>query len=323
MSNNEITKNNDTKNLYIKKTFELSKRCRKKLNIFEHEELDIRQFVAWLILNKTNYNKNTWRLYKSAVIFFLETEIQKNNYIAQEAYDTLKEEYSYECSKKSKKTSGKKVKRFPQQDYLKIMDFLDKEKESWAINLKNWIISGLLIGLRPIEWANAQYISDSICDKIIIKNAKNTNGRSFGEFRTIYLNNLNDKEKSILKEHITKCNEWELHNQFKYYYDSCSNKLRTICKKIWKRKQNNISLYSTRHQFSANAKASGFSCIEIAALMGHAIDKTATRHYARKQSGYDLIKVSPSPEDVLKIKSTINNQYSYDNIAQSKNTSKK
>lgn len=321
MSNNEITKNDYTKNIYIKKTFELSKKCRKNLNIYEHEELDIRQFVAWLILNKTKYNKNTWRLYKSSVIFFLETEIEKGNFIAQEAYDTLKEEYSYECNKKSKKTSGKKVKKFPQSDYLKIMDYLDKEKESWATNLKNWIISGILIGLRPIEWANAQYINESTGDKIIVKNAKNTNGRSLGEFRTILLTNLNDKEKNILKTHIKICNEWELHNQFNYYYNSCSNKLRKICKLLWKRKENNISLYSARHQFSANAKASGFSCIEIAALMGHAVDITATKHYARKQSGYDLIKVTPSPEDVLKVKNTINKQYDY-NI-QVKNTSKK
>ena len=63
-----------------------------------------------------------------------------------------------------------------------------------------------------------------------------------------------------------------------------------------------ISLYSLRHQFSANAKMSGFTREEIAALMGHVVDDTATVHYAKKRSGHSVCMVMADPEEVKRIR---------------------
>jgi hypothetical protein len=78
--------------------------------------------------------------------------------------------------------------------------------------------------------------------------------------------------------------------------------LSRIVRKRWPNRDSHITLYSLRHQFSANAKASGFTRLEIAAMMGHAVDDTAVVHYGRKRSGFDLVRISPDPADVARVK---------------------
>jgi integrase len=62
------------------------------------------------------------------------------------------------------------------------------------------------------------------------------------------------------------------------------------------------TLYSLRHQIAADAKQSGGSKAEVAALMGHASDETAGRHYGRRVSGQRRLKVQPSAADVATVR---------------------
>jgi len=48
----------------------------------------------------------------------------------------------------------------------------------------------------------------------------------------------------------------------------------------------NITLYTARHPFSANAKSDGLTREEVAALMGHASIYTAGTHYGKRRSGH-------------------------------------
>ena len=41
---------------------------------------------------------------------------------------------------------------------------------------------------------------------------------------------------------------------------------------------------------------------EVAALLGHAVDTTAIKHYGRKTAGVDLVRVRPAPEDVARVR---------------------
>jgi hypothetical protein len=60
-------------------------------------------------------------------------------------------------------------------------------------------------------------------------------------------------------------------------------RLASIRKKLGIREK--ITLYSARHQFIADAKASGLTLYEIAALVGHASIRTASEHYGKKKVG--------------------------------------
>ncbi|WP_157833755.1 site-specific integrase [Hydrogenovibrio kuenenii] len=66
-------------------------------------------------------------------------------------------------------------------------------------------------------------------------------------------------------------------------------------------KKNRITLYSGRHQFSANAKKSGIGLNELAALMGHRSNQTATQSYGRKLNGRVGFSVVADSADVARV----------------------
>lgn len=299
------TREDSTRRVYLARTKELTRRARKELGTPDHEILDLRQFLGWLIDNKNNWARTTWRQYKASVIYFLEDLIQReNDPVAQECYDELIEIGVEGCIKKTKRTSGKKLKKFPLDDFNTIIYYLMNNAGSckWNEPLRRWLISGILTGLRPVEWATSKISTVEGKVSLIVKNAKHTNGRAHGEYRTILLDDLTNDEIEIIKKHVEYCNEWNDADQFQSLYTSCGRTLSKVCKLLWKRRSQYPCLYSARHQFSADAKASGLSREEIAALMGHAVDETATKHYGKKTAGSSYTRVKPTVEEVLKIR---------------------
>lgn len=232
----------------------------------------------------------------------------------------------------------------------------------------------LFTGIRPCEWRDTQILTikemceileidknqtqelDGIWLKVI--NAKNTNNRTHGEFRYLYIGLLKNikysrEEKetiytqiSVLKEHISQINNF--HQQvlnheyididfeekyknapkgwFTYYQHRCSQKLLQAREYRYKQDQilqnaqkfykngklrklkpvqkKYISLYSFRHQFSANLKSTNTSKGEIAYLMGHKSLFTADLCYAGIRHSYSNLK----PKTALKLPNKIAEQ---------------
>lgn len=293
------TKTPETVAVYSKRAKMLIRKAKEELVIPEGESLDPRQFVAWLIQKKPELAKTSWRQYKSAVICFLEGIGTEEGV---EALDFIREVGSAGSSKTSEKTSGTKLKRVPWRDFLKITDYLRKFEGKWHKPLLDWIISSTLTGLRPQEWARAELIDLAEGGRaLLVKNAKHTNGRAHGENRTLLLTGLSSDEMETISKHLERTKNWAGMSQFDSLYDGCALTLYHLCRKLWPRRSKHITLYSCRHQFSANAKASGFSTVEIAAMMGHAVDTTAVRHYGKKSAGQELLRVNALPEDVEKV----------------------
>lgn len=65
------------------------------------------------------------------------------------------------------------------------------------------------------------------------------------------------------------------------------------------------TIYSTRHQAVANARADGQTQQEIAALFGHSSTNTARRHYGKKYAGYSGRSMRAAPESILAVRSTV------------------
>ena len=66
-----------------------------------------------------------------------------------------------------------------------------------------------------------------------------------------------------------------------------------------------ISLYTSRHQFVADAKRAGRSKMEVASLMGHSSDETATIHYGRRIQGRGESVPLPDPEEVARVRDSV------------------
>lgn len=297
------TRTAGTEAAYRRRALELARRCRKELELHNHERLDYRRFTGWLITQKNQWTGETWRQYKAAVAFFLEDLVrQHEDGMAEEALEQLLKIGTEGCLKKTTRTSGSKLKRFPIQDYKKLENHLKEHPAPWNQDLKRWIMAGLLTGLRPREWGQTLWTQRDGEDALEIKNAKATNGRSHGVTRTLLLNGLTQAERDIIRQHVERCQVWATAEQFEHFQRGVAATLGRAVRSIWPKRGQRVTLYSARHQFSANAKASGFLPEELAAMMGHAVDVTAARHYGRKVTGFEIIRVRPDPKEVERIR---------------------
>lgn len=290
----------ETKSEYINRARQLISRAKKELNFNADEELDVRQFVVWLVEIKPTLSRSTWRQYKSAVVYYLEQyEFQD---IAIEALEYIKNITSEGALKQTDKTSSLKLKKIPIEDWLKLDEFLKSSDLKWHSQLRDWLRASILTGLRPVEWKGSFLVDNDGMTCLKVPNAKNTNGRSHGEYRTLVLENMSTEDMRAIKSHLNNIRMFLGMEEYEYFYRGCAISLYKTCRKLWPRRKKHITLYSTRHQFSANAKSSGLSKVEVAALMGHAVDITATMHYGRKTAGNEEIGVSPIDAEVAKIR---------------------
>ena len=98
-----ITTSDKTKQDYLKKVEQLIKKIKRENNV---DIVDERLLVAWLLNHRENINKNTFRYYKSAILYYL-TDIIATD-IAIESANHLNKFTSEMSYKKSNKTSAKK-----------------------------------------------------------------------------------------------------------------------------------------------------------------------------------------------------------------------
>lgn len=68
------------------------------------------------------------------------------------------------------------------------------------------------------------------------------------------------------------------------------------------------TLYSTRHQAIANAKATGINDIMIASLFGHISPVTNRKHYGKKQYGNTSCRLVPSVENLMMVINHVHEQ---------------
>lgn len=295
------TRSPSTLTAYPARARTLVNRCRKQLGLHPHEALDYRRLVGWLIEQRQGLSMASWRQYKAAIAHFLEGAA-KDNPVAEEALAALLDASSSVCAKRGSRTSGNKLKRFPVRDYRRLIEYLDAHQSPWSNAVKDILGSGLLAGLRPVEWGSATFEQAGGEEVLVVRNAKATNSRAHGPFRHILLGGLSDDERDLLHRQVKRASAFQAAGDYPHYARGCGGTLARAARTLWPHRTRYPTLYSTRHQFSADAKASGMSTEEVAALLGHAVDTTAIKHYGRKTAGVDLVRVRPSPEDVARVR---------------------
>ena len=273
--------------------------------------------IAHLIAQKDQYTKATWRYYKAAIIYYIESEIGEDDEDAGMAMAMLFQTNTESCKRAfTGQSSSKKRKSIPKEDLEKLIEAAKKSRkksdgdDALASQAVDWLIASTVVGLRPVEW-NLVSIDPSEHPemsnprrqhrlKFVVKNAKNTNGRAHGDFRQFTVS-TDERTKNIIMrvhERCVKLNETD----FGIYLKACRQALRRLCKKLWPRAETkNYTLYTGRHQFSANQKSSGKSKKEVSYLMGHKVTKTAIMSYGKRRSGWpqtpDADDISPDEQN--------------------------
>lgn len=290
----------------------------------EHDGLDPEEypgwFEAWFNRLLAELGKSTQRQYRAAVRHYIDyrggrTALSIRSGAEQRAWEA--DQGVARLAAKPKGTSSGKAKHIKPHELKRLCDELRSKRSRIAHLAADLLIAGYQFGLRPNEWAEAHFVFlDSAADateydsRLVVRNAKATQGRSFGAHRTLRFSrgsmdpadlkacmrcNLAMKVRALKRrrerppgdENVDPCG---LRGMQQHLAEARK-------RRGYKRK---ITLYSARHQFAANAKAAGLSQIEIAALMGHGSDETATKHYGKRRSGRRArsFDVEPSEQDV-------------------------
>lgn len=310
MDENKPTRDSNTKKVYLNRTMDFIKRAyreasevnhdilKNERNIYIHNFGSNNQITGLTLLNTViwackNWSKTitqeSWRSYRAPLIFLSELYLQ-SELIDQATYDKIENALLKTKGLNKKdvepKTSAKKQKHLSIPDLKKIDKELSRSKSQWGKPTRIWLRVGILTGLRPVEWRKAKLLETDNTATLLVHNAKNTNNRANGETRTLHLNHLSKDDINLIKTHLmivdkfnSKKTDWES------LYQGCSNLLRTKNKIVFPNRKKNPTLYSARHQYSANIKATGCKPEEVAALMGHASDLTAQMTYGKKING--------------------------------------
>ena len=255
------------------------------------------ELTGILIGRKENYSASTFRQYKASVLYVLRTQ-----YPAHElAIEALEDESSAGLQVRSKKTSGRKQKRVATDDFSVLAETLRTRATNgyrYAQGLLFVLKATLLTGLRPIEWAHSETAVHNETGREIlrVRNAKNTNNRANGELREMFIDGLSEEEKEAVQGAIDFCSG-QTEEQVVRIQKAMRNEFEKV-RALALGRRSLITLYSFRHQFLADSKATFVDPVAITALAGHSSTKTVFEHYGKRRHGTDGVKVLPTSESV-------------------------
>ena len=271
------------------------------------------EFISWLERKKSNWAESTWRSYKASVAHYLKT--QELFAIAE----TVEKLSNHGTIKESTKTTAKKKKSltdFEESTIRKALTSIANSKNAdseTGRDLLSYFECILAVGVRPIEIHTMEYLEHSPEEYdddyngpvLKVRNAKATNGRSFAEFRYIGLKGFNQKTLMMIQYAIAtarkpKGKKGEVITYKEFYYE-LSRKYGRVIKSIWPKKQKLITLYTCRHQCIANMKNAGYPLVDIAVIVGHGNDITASEHYGKKRCGKARTLPQPNKKDLHKV----------------------
>jgi hypothetical protein len=273
------------------------------------EEPSINELIESLesMISAGAISKASLRTYKSTIKTSIAIEanhaIKSTGTCNQELRIAFDRVTSIKTKTEPQEKHGYAVKHFDENIYNMIM----KQEDSPTTNaVKCFIKANLIVGMRPSEWITARFASSVDLDggkykntgkMLVVDSAKTDEQRGHGTTREILLNTKRiDKDalesmidlitflrKTTDKKNITPWNKQKAITPIARRFQAIINKLKRLG--LIKENQETPSLYSTRHQAIANAKAAGLDQTEIAALFGHRSKYTARKHYGKKSSG--------------------------------------
>lgn len=258
--------------------------------------------IEWIVKRLAPELLNSsWRIIRAGLKLIVDSQCSRGK-ISKEKAEELKDLMHEKCWKtKSEKISlgeslnstSKRKKSITQDEYDSICNFInspDKIPPLWGEPMLLWLTCSMLTGLRPNEWIGASLVEKEGGKlNLVVKNFKHDEVRAPGEYRVLDISDLNVDEVEMIRQHISMAKTMRSQNMWDKYYRGCSNLLGYVNGVIFRRKSKMISLYTGRHQFTANLKASDMKPKERSALLGHSSTQTQVAHYGKRRSGKNMV----------------------------------
>lgn len=267
----------DTDQAYALRFSQLRARYERARFLKEAGHWDWSTFVDWVIALRLTLRAASFRQYRAAVTWALR---QTGDPEIQSLAERLRHiEPAAPRGELPRRTSACKSKSLSRDDQCRLMCALHTRGGRWDELAGDWLFWSMETGLRPVEWREACLRAHATGVALNVRNAKHSHGRAHGENRTVHLA-IDEELRLSLQRFIVI-----VQRDFGAAYQGCRLAIRRATRALWPRRASYPSLYTGRHQFSANAKASGLLPEELAALMGHAVIETAQEHYGKRRSG--------------------------------------
>ena len=251
--------------------------------------------VEWLVMRASSLAPATIRQYRAALTHYLQEQSASgciDQYSAASAIDAMGSIRSQQNSRN--RTSALKAKFITTRQIDALTNRLENKKSIFAKAALLIFKASIVAGLRPSEWFSASISpardgSDS--GMLVVQNAKNSNGRCFGDTRTLIIppgQPLDDVAACIkyLSDLLSRrAMSGRAITPERIYNEARAHVLAANISYGGKR----VTLYTARHQFAANMK-NIYSKEEVALLLGHGSIETATNHYGKRRSGHPEFK---------------------------------
>lgn len=321
-----VTRSAKTQQQYIDRGNQLLARYRRERGMLQDNllALDTVEFADWVLSLKPTLKPTTWRPYKQSAKAVLSTLPDSDQAIEILDADTVESgsepERKPSKDRKSKggrdlprRTSAVKAKSISKPDFDRIVNYLRFLSSSkYGHTLADWLVAGLATGLRPGEWMATSFETSEDPQAprgryvwLYVLNSKNTNGRANGAVRTIDLSLVRDETIEAIRRMTERGREWLVRGTYGDMQGQCAQLLYNTAERMFPGRKLSIALYTTRHQFIANAK-SYHPPEAVSAMAGHGVTNTATENYGKKRSAWNMDdiedKANPLPEEVATVK---------------------
>ncbi|MBY3432679.1 hypothetical protein HFN89_00630 [Rhizobium laguerreae] len=321
-----VTRSVKTQQQYVDRGNQLLARYRRERGILQDDllSLDTVEFADWVLSLKPTLKATTWRPYKQSAKAVLATLPEADQAMAILDADTVesgseperkpsKEKNTKGGRELVRRTSALKAKSISKPDFDRIVNYLRFFSASkYGHTLADWLVAGIATGLRPGEWmaTSLEFSEDPDAPRgryvwLYVLNAKSTNGRGNGAARTVDLSNVRDETIDAIKRMCDRGREWLVRGTYGDMQGQCAQLLYNTAERMFPGRKLSYALYTTRHQFIANAK-SYHPPEAVSAMAGHGVDNTAAENYGKRRSAWNMDdiedKASPLPEEVATVK---------------------
>jgi integrase len=272
------------------------------------------QFAGWFLAQEDRWSRSTVRTYRASIRECLEFlgvwKPDRSKHIAP-ALDLLAQVADPETGslaaprtiREPRRTSAGKRKSLTRDELNAVDAALAGLDHRYAFLARPYLSYTSLLGLRPSEWPTAQITGTTL----IVQNGKNSNDRANGPTRIIELDAYSDGYIQGLSRFIGDLTQAVADNEWRRVHAGIRRALRAACvaTRIPGLIRRPVTPYTCRHVAAARLKASK-TRIEVAALLGHATDETASRHYAPRSAakGWKPIHTRPpeGAEDLIRLR---------------------
>jgi hypothetical protein len=310
----DVLQNAKTHSEYLTRGKQLLKRYKRENRLrVADEDVDPREFVAFLIGLRPFVAGTTWRIYRLSATAAIQSIPHEG---IEQAIATLAGKgrieddarvvYKATMEKGGGNTSADRAKRMDLVHFRKLRTSLPRMTRSNKVDwLDDWLVAGIHTGLRPGEWPLA-YLETRRDQQgrqltwLHVVNGKQTNGRGNGTHRTLDISNYTAGTLEAIRQMVTRSQQWALEGKTIQRQSDVAQLFYQVCNKRFPRMLVKYSLHSLRHQFIANMKAVYNDPAKIATLIGDISIGIQSEHYGKRRSSWSLQDIREIPKPLEK-----------------------